>query len=45
MRQAANAELAQGDTGSAIAALRHALELNANDPQAKAALDALKVKP
>jgi len=45
LRQAANAELAQGDTTSAVAALRRALELNANDSQAKAALDGLKVKP
>jgi hypothetical protein len=45
LRQAATAELAAGDTASAIAALQHALELNANDTQAKGALDALKRKP
>ena len=45
LRQAASAELAQGDTASAVAALRKALELNANDSQAKTALEALKGKP
>jgi hypothetical protein len=45
LRQAAGAELAAGDTAAATAALERALGLNANDSQAKDALDRLRRKP
>lgn len=45
LRQAANAQLAAGDTASAVASLEKALTLNANDGQAKSVLDSLRRKP
>jgi tetratricopeptide (TPR) repeat protein len=45
LRQAANAQLAAGDTTAAVASLEKALTLNANDGQAKGALESLKRKP
>jgi tetratricopeptide (TPR) repeat protein len=45
LRQAAAAELAAHDTAAAIGHLERALQLNANDPQARDALDHLKKKP
>jgi hypothetical protein len=43
-RMAGDAQLAAGDTTKAIAAYEKALSINANDPQAKRALDRLKPK-
>jgi tetratricopeptide (TPR) repeat protein len=43
--QAANAQLAAGDTVGAIASLEKAVAINPNDPRAKAQLDRLKKKP
>jgi hypothetical protein len=45
LRQAAEAQLAAGDTTSARASLAKALELNPNDSQAKEALEKLGKKP
>jgi tetratricopeptide (TPR) repeat protein len=45
LRQAANAQLAAGDTASAVASLERALGINPNDGQARSVLDALKRKP
>ena len=42
LRQAANAELAVGDTATAIASLERALSLNPNDSQAKGVLDRIR---
>jgi hypothetical protein len=44
-RQAADAQLAAGDTAAAVASLQCALGINANDAQARQALDALGRKP
>jgi len=41
-RQAAEGQLAVGDTAGAVASLERALAINANDPQAKQALDRLR---
>ena len=45
LRQAAAAELAMHDTATAVGHLERALQLNANDTQARDALDRLKPKP
>ena len=45
LRQTAGAELASGDTASAIAALERALVLNPNDSQAKDVLTAVRRTP
>ena len=45
LRQAAAAELAAHDTATAVGHLERALQLNANDTQARDALDRLKPKP
>lgn len=45
LRQAADAQLAAGDTSSAMRSLERALVLNANDQQAKGALDRLRRRP
>lgn len=44
-RQAADAQLAAGDTTGAVASLQRALAINPNDPQAKRTLDRLKKTP
>lgn len=44
-RQAAEAQLAAGDTTAAVASLQHALAINPNDQQAKRTLDRLKKTP
>ena len=44
-RQSADAQLAARDTAGAVASLRRALEINANDSQAKRALDKLPRSP
>lgn len=41
-REAAEAQLAAGDTASAVKALERALEINADDGQARRALDAIR---
>jgi hypothetical protein len=45
LRQAAEAELAAGDSAAARTHLERALAINPNDQQAKRALDALRPKP
>jgi len=45
LRQAAGTELAAGDTAAAVGFLERALGINANDSQARGALDGLKRKP
>jgi tetratricopeptide (TPR) repeat protein len=45
LRQAAAAEMAAGDTTSAVADLQRALEINPKDDQAKNSLDRLRKKP
>jgi len=44
-RQAADAQLAAGDTTGAVASLQHALAINPNDQQAKRTLDRVKKTP
>ena len=44
-RQAAEAQLAAGDTASAIRSYQRALAINPNDRQAKGILDKLGAKP
>jgi hypothetical protein len=44
-RQAAEAQLAAGDTAGATASLERALAINANDQQARRALDGLRRRP
>jgi tetratricopeptide (TPR) repeat protein len=44
-RQAADAQLAAGDTAAAIRSFQKALAINPNDRQAKGALDKLGSKP
>ena len=45
LRQAAQLQLAMGDTTAAIASYERALTINANDAQSKDALQGLKKKP
>ena len=44
-RQAADAQLAAGDTAAAVASLQRALSINPNDQQAKRTLDRVKKTP